>query len=43
MHNVNFLAAASTAVLLSAARRQKLTGVALKDTSAIPALPTQSR
>jgi ethanolamine ammonia-lyase small subunit len=36
-------AASRIAWLLSAARRQKLTGVALKDTSAIPALPTQSR
>jgi ethanolamine ammonia-lyase small subunit len=36
-------AASRIAWLLSAARRQKLTGVALKDTSATPALPSQSR
>jgi ethanolamine ammonia-lyase small subunit len=36
-------AASRIAWLLSAARRQKLTGVALKDTSAIPTLPSQSR
>jgi len=36
-------AASRIAWLLSAARRQKLTGVALKDTSATPTLPSQSR
>jgi ethanolamine ammonia-lyase small subunit len=36
-------AASRIAWLLSAARRQKLTGVALKDASAIPTLPLQSR